>query len=146
MLLSLLGWKMANASFMIVCIQSPPRLLMKQDKESWPRRWLSCSWWGLEHFSLVFRDKGGQFIRQGQWSAKVNILRLADGYPNATINRQIQCTEPQIGTDRSEQTRQIPWVEGYWSGFGTPGRCGSGFWKVLEPRRKMFPVRTGTRC
>jgi len=142
--LSLLGWKTANTSFMIACIQSPSRLLMMQDQKSLTCRWLSCSGWGKEHVPLVFSYKGGRFIRKGQWCAKVNILRLTVGYLNATINRKTRNTEPEIGTDRSSQTRQIPWVDGYGSGFGPPRRCGSGFWTVLEPNRTVFPVPTRT--
>jgi len=75
---------------------------------------------------------------------KVNILRLAVRYPNASINRKTQNTELEIGTDRSSETRQNPQVGGYMSGFGPPRRCGSGFWTVLEPNETVFLVRTRT--
>jgi hypothetical protein len=106
--LSLWAWNMANTVFMIVCIQSPSRLLMMQDKKSLTRHWLSCSGWGTERVSLLFRYKGGWFIRKDQWCAKVNILRSTVGYLNATIHRKTRNTEPEIGPDRSSQTWQKP--------------------------------------
>jgi len=142
--LSLLGWNTANRSFMIVCIQLPSRLLMMQDQKSLTRCWLSFSGWGKERGSLVFSYKGCQFIRKGQWCANVNILRLTVGYLNVTINRKTWNTEPEIGTDGSSQTRQIPRVDGYGCGFGLQRRCGSGFWTVLKPNRIVLLVRTRT--
>jgi len=117
---------------------------MMQDHKSLTRRWLSCSGWGKERVSLVCSYKGCQFIRKGQWCAKVNILRLTVRYLNETINRNTRNTEPEIGTDGCSETRQNPRVDGYGSGFGPPRRCGSGFWTVLEPNRTVFPVRTRT--
>ena len=140
-LLSLLAWKTANTSFMIVCIQSPPRLLIKPDQKSWTRRWLSCSGWGIQRVSLVFSDKGGRFIWKGQSPAKVNILKLAVGNLNVTINRKTRNTEPEIGTDRSSQTRKNLRVDGYGSRSGTPRCYGSGFGTVLERNWTVFPVR-----
>jgi len=52
--------------------------------------------------------------------------------------------EPEIGTDGSSQTRQIPRVEGYGSGFGLPRVSCSGFWMGLEPNRPVFAVQTRT--
>jgi len=52
--------------------------------------------------------------------------------------------EPEIGTDRSSQTRRNPRVDGYGSRFGPPRVCGSGFWPVLEPNRPVFAVQTRT--
>jgi len=142
--LSLLGWNMANTPFMMVCMQSPSRLLMMQDQKSLTRHWLSCLGWGKERVSLVFSYKGGWFIRKGQWCAKVNILRLTVGYLNATINRKTRNTELDIGTDGSSQTRQHPRVDRYGFRFGPPRCCWSGVWTVLEQNRTVFPVRTRT--
>jgi len=61
-----------------------------------------------------------------------------------TINRKTRNTEPEIGTDRSSQTRENPRVDRYGSGFGPPRRCGSDFWTVLEPNRTVYPVQTRT--
>jgi len=121
---------------MIICIQSPSRLLMMQDQKSLTRRWLSCSGWSKDRVSLVFSYKGCRFIQKGQWCAKVNILRLTVGYLNATINRKTRNTEPVMGTNGSSKTRQNPWVE--WYG------CGWGFWIVLEPNRTVFPDQIQT--
>jgi len=129
---------------MIVCIQLPPRLLINQNHKSLTRRWLSCPGWGIEHVSLVFTFKGGQFIWKGQSRAKVNILCSADGYLNATMNGKPRNTEPEIGTDGSSQALQNPRVDGYGSGFGLPRCCGWGFWTVLESNRTVFPVQTRT--
>jgi len=120
--LSLLRWNTANTSFMIVCIQSPPRLPFMQEQKSLTHHWVSCSGWGRECVSLVFSYKRSRFIRKGQWCTKVNLSRLAVRYLNATINRKTWNTEPEIGTDGSSQTRQILRVDGYGSGFGPPRR------------------------
>jgi len=144
MLLSHLAWKTANTSFMIVCIQSPPGLLMKQDQKSSTRRWLSCSGWGMERVSFVFSHKGGPFIQNGQSPAKVNILRFELGYLNVTINRKTRNTEPKIETDRSSHTWQTQQVDRYGPGFGPPRRCGSGFWTVPEPTQTVVLVQTRT--
>jgi hypothetical protein len=142
--LSLLHIKAGYTSFMNVWIQLPLRLPKEQDQKSLTRRWLSFSGWGRERFSLVFDYKGGQYIRKGQQSTIVNILRLAMGYLNATINRISWIPELEIGTDGSRQTRENPRVDGYGSGFG-PLRCsGSGFWTGLEPNRTILAVRTWT--
>ena len=129
---------------MIVCIQSPSRLLMMQDHRSLTRRWLSCSGWGKERVTLVFGYKGGWLIWKGQWCAKVNIVRLTLGYLNATINRKTWNTQPEIRPDRSSQTRQNPRVDGYRSGLDPTRLCRSGFWTVEEPNQTIFPVRTWT--
>ena len=52
--------------------------------------------------------------------------------------------EPEIGPDGSSQTWRNPRVDGYWSGFGPPRVCGSGFWPVLEPNLPVFAVQTRT--
>jgi len=144
LLLSLLVWNTANTWFMIDCIRSPARLLMKQDQQSLTCRWLSCSGWGMECVSLVFRDNGSRFIRKGRWPAKVNILQLPVGYLNATINRKTRNAVQEIGTDGSSQSRQNMWIDGDGSGSGLPRSCGSGFRTVLEPNQPIVPVRTRT--
>jgi len=142
--LSLLHIKAAYTSFMNVWIQLPCRLPKEQDQKSLTSRWLSFSGWCRERFSPVFDYKGGQYIRKGQRSTNVNILRLAIGYLNATINRITRIPEPEIGTDGSSQTQQNPRVDGYGSGFGPPRCSGSGFWTGLEPNRTVLAVRTWT--
>jgi len=142
--LSRLHWNMANTPFMIICIQSPPRLPMIPEQKSMPRHWILCSGWGRERVSLVFSYKGSQFIRKGQWRTKVNILRSAVGYLNATMNRKTRNTELEIGTNGSSQTRHNPQVDRYESGFGLSRRSGSGFWMVLEQHRTVFAVSTQT--
>jgi len=144
MLLSLLLWNTANNSFMIVCIQSPPRLLMMQDQKSLTHCWLSCSGWTRERFSFVFSYKGGWFIRNWQWRAKVNILRLAAGYLNATMNWKLRNTEPEIGTDGSSQTRHHLQINGYRSGIGRPWYCGSEFWRFLNRTELFFRSEPGS--
>jgi len=98
MSLSLLLWNETNTAFMIVCIQSPPRLPMMIDQNWLTSRWLLWTGWGREHCSLDFVYKGGRWIRQGQCLTKVNILRLAIGYRYAMTKRNTQNTEPEIGT------------------------------------------------
>jgi len=51
-------------------------------------------------------------------------------------------TEPEIGTDMSDQTRRNPRVDGYGSGFGPPKVGRSGFWPGQEPNRPVFVVQT----
>jgi len=117
---------------MIVCIHSPPRLPMMQNQKSLTRHWLSCSGWGRELVSLAFGYKCSQLIRKGQWRTKVNILRLAVGYLNATMNRKTRNTEPEIATNGSTQTLQHQWIDRYRSRFGPPRGSNQGFWTVLE--------------
>jgi len=135
-ILSLLGWNMANTSFMIVCIQSASRLLMMQDQKSLMRRWLSCSGWGKERVSLVFSYNRGRFIWKGQWCAKVNILRLTVGYLNATIkdipetqNRRLEPT----GFAKPGKTRRLTGTGPGLAGQDTAGRVFGRFWKRTEP-------------
>jgi len=141
---SLLGGTMANTSFMIVWIQLPPRLPMMQNQNSLTRLWQLCSGWGRERVSLVYSYKGSWFTRKGQWCTRVNILQLALGYLNATINSKSRNTEPEIGTDWYSQTRQNLWVDWSRSGFGPPWRRGSGFWTVLELNWSVFEFWTWT--
>jgi len=112
---------------MIICIQSPPRLPMMQDRQSLTCRWLSCSGWGRLRVSTVFGHEGGRYIRKGHWLNNVNILRFVVEYLNETINRTTRNIEPEIGTDRSHQTQQNLWVEGYGFGFGPPRRSALAF-------------------
>jgi len=142
--LSVLRWNTANPSLMIVCIQSPSRILIMPDQKSLTWLWLSSSGWGKKPVSLVFSYKGGRFIQKCHWCAKVNILQLTVGYLNATINRRTRNKYPEIRTDRSSQTRQHPRVDTYGSGYGLPIRCWLGFWTVLEPNRTVFPAGTQT--
>jgi len=134
----------ADTSFMNVYIQLPLWLPKVQDQKSSTHRWLSCSGWGREWFSLVFDQKGGQYIRKGQWYTNVKILRWAIGNLNATRNRNTRIPEPEIGTDGCSQTWQDPQVDEYGSGFGPPRCSGSGYWTGLEPNRTVSAVRTRT--
>jgi len=129
---------------MNVYIQLPLRLPKVQDQKSSTRHWLSFSGWGREQFSLVFDHKGGQYIRKGQRYTNVNILQLARGYLNATMNGNNGIPEPEIGTNRSSQTRQNTRVDGYGSGFGPLGCSESGFCTGLEANRTLFAVRART--
>jgi len=142
--LFLLRIKAADTSFMNVQIQLPLRLPKVQDQKSSTRRWLSFSGWGRERFSLVFDHKGGRYFRNGQQYTNVNILRLAIGYLNGTINRDTRIPELEIGTDGSGQTRQNLRVDRYGSGFGPPRCSRSGFWTGLEPNWTVLAVRTQT--
>jgi hypothetical protein len=141
---SLLLWNMANTAFMIICIQLPPRLLIMQDQKLLMHRWLSCSGLGKNHVCLVFRYKGGRFIWKRQWLLKVNILQLAVGYLNATINWKTQNPKPENGTDRYRQTRHNLRIDGYGSGFGLPRWFRLGCWTVRELNQKVFSVPTWT--
>jgi len=104
--LSLLHWNTAHIPFMIVWIQSPPGLVMMQEQKLLIHHCLSYSGWGRECVSLAFSYKGSRFIPKEQRSTKVNILRLAVGYVNATINRKTRNTELEIVTNGSIHTRQ----------------------------------------
>ena len=126
---------------MIICIQLPRKLLMMQDQKSLMHCWVSCSELHRKRVLLVFSYQGGRCVQERQWHAKVNILRLALGYPNATINRKTRNTEPEIGTDGSSQIRQNAQVDRYGSTFGPPRRCRSCFRTVVELNRTIWPVR-----
>ena len=94
--------------------------------------------------SLVLHHNGGQYIRKGQQYSNVNILRLAIGFLNATINRYTRIPEPEIRTDGSSETRQHWRIDGYGSGFGPPRCSRSGFWKGLDTNRTVLAVRSRT--
>jgi len=142
--LSLLHMNAAYTSFMNVCIQLPLRSPKMQEQKSLTRRWLSFSGWARERFSLVFGYKGAQCIRKGQQYMNVNILRLAIGYLNETINRTTWKPEPEIPTDGTSQTWQHQQADWFRSGFGPPRCSGSGFWMGLEPNRTVLVVWTRT--
>jgi hypothetical protein len=140
--LSLLLINAAYISFMNVCIQFPLRLPKMQDQYSLTRRWLSVSGLLRECFSLVFDDKGWQYIRKGQWYTDVNIFQLAIEWLSATITRKTRKPEPEIGTNRSSQTPRTRWVDWYGSGFCLR-RCSTlGFWTGLEPNWTVLAVGT----
>jgi len=124
--LSLLVINAVYTSFMNICIQFPLRLPKMQDQRSLTRCWLSFSGCGRDRVSLVFDFKDGQFIGIGHEHTNVNILGLAIGYVNATINRKTRKQEQEIETDGSCQTRKNQWVNEHWSGFGLPRLSGSG--------------------
>jgi len=138
MSLSPLRWNRANTSFMIVAIQSPPPLPMIQEQQSLIRHRLSCSGWGMERVSVVLSFTGRRFTQNGQWSTKVNIVRFAVGYLNASINRKTRNTEPEIGINGSGQTMQDLQVDRYGSGFAPPVPSGSRPWTDLEPHRTIL--------
>jgi len=98
MSLSLLLINVAFTSFINICIQSPLRLLKMPHQQSLRRCWLWFSGWGRERISRLVDYTGGQFVRKEQWHTKVNILRLAVGCLNVSINRPTrnpnQCLEP----------------------------------------------------
>jgi hypothetical protein len=129
---------------MNICIQLPLRLPKMPDQKSLTRRWFSFAGSGRECISLVFDFKGGQYIRKRQWYSNDNILRLAIGYLNATINWNARRPEPDIGPDGSSQTRHNSPVGGFGSEFGPPRCSGSGFCTALEPNQTIFAVRIWT--
>ena len=129
---------------MNICIQLPLILPRMQDQKSLTRRWLSFSEWGTECVSLVFGYKGSQYIRKGQRYTNVNILQLAVGCLNGTINRKAQIPEPEIATARLSETHEIPRVDRHGCGFGPPRCSGSGFCTGLEQNWMAFAVRTWT--
>jgi hypothetical protein len=142
--LALLHIKAAYTSFMNVCIKLPLRLPKVQDQKPLTCGWLSFSGWGRERFSRLFDNKGGQFIRKGQWYTYVNMLRLAIRYLNVTVNRNTRKREQKIGTDRSGQPRPNLWVDVYGSGFGLPWYSRSDFWTGLELNGTVLAVGTQT--
>jgi len=115
-----------------------------QDHQLLTLHWRSFSGWGRERLCTCLLYKGCQYIRKYQCSTIVNTLQLTVWYLNATINRKTWNAEPEIGPDRSSQTRQNLQVEKYRAGFWPPRTSGSGFWTVLEPNQTIFPVHTRT--
>jgi hypothetical protein len=68
---------------------------------------------------------------------------------NSTISEcdhkcETRNADPEIGTERSIQTRQMLCVEGYGSRFGPLRVSWSGFWTGLEQKRPVFAVQTRT--
>jgi len=144
MSVSLLFIIVAYNTFLNVCFQLPLRLPKMQHQKSLTRRWLSTSGWGWEGFSVVSDYEGVQRIRKGQWCTRVNIVRLAIGYLNATRNGNTWKRELGIRTVGSSQTRHYPQVDGYWSALGPPRRSGLCCWTGLELNRTDVVVRTWT--
>jgi hypothetical protein len=144
MSLSLLGWNLANMSFMIICIWSPPRLPIMQEQKSVTHHWLSSSAWGRECVSLVCSYIGSRLIQKGQWRTKVNILQLAVRYLIATVNGETRHTETELWPYRSSRNSASRWVDQCRSAIEPP-RCSSpGFWIVLTPNETIFGVQTRT--
>ena len=106
--------------------------------------WRSFSEWGSERLSTCLLYEGCQYIRKWQCGTIVDILKLTVGYLNTTIRRKTRNAEPEIGTNRSSQTRQNPQVEVYQSGFGSPRRSRTAFCTGLELNWPIFRVRTWT--
>jgi hypothetical protein len=129
---------------MIVCNQSPPRLVMMQDQKQLTHHWLSCSGWGREHVSVICSYKDGHMIWEGQWCATVNIFRSTVEYVNATVKRITRNAEPEIGIAGACGIRHNLQADWYGSGFGPPSRNESGFCTVLELNWTVLPVRVRT--
>jgi hypothetical protein len=142
--LSLLLINAACTLFMNVCIQLALSLPKMQDQQSLTCCWLEFSGWGRECVLLVFDYKGGQYIRKRQWCTTGNILRLAVGYLNATMNRKPQTLQLGIGADGARQKRQSLRVDRYGSSSGPTRCCWLGFWTGYKPNWKMLaiPIRT----
>lgn len=91
-----------------------------------------------------FDHKASEYIRKGQWPTKINILRLAVQYLNATINRSTTKPEPVIGTDCTMHTRQTLRVHNYRSGFEQPRSITSGFRMGFHRNWNVLAVQTCT--
>jgi len=141
--LLLLSIKEANTSVMTSCNQCPLWLPRMQDLKSLTLHWRSFPGWCREHFSTYFNHKGSRFMQKEHRRTIVNILWLTVRYLNTTINRTYRNAKPDIGPDRSSQTRQNPRVDGYGAGSGPPRSSRSGSWTVLEPNQTVFPVQSG---
>ena len=129
---------------MAVCKLSPVRLPRIHDQQLLTLCWRSFSRWLSEHVFVCFDHYGDQYNKKRLQRTKVKILWLTVEYPNATIDRKTWKAELDIGTDRSSQTWQNPWVDWYWSGFGPPWGNRLGFWTGLEPNRSIVEVQTRT--
>jgi len=141
MSLSLLPLKEANISVMTICYQSPIRLPNMQDRKSLMLRWCSFPGWGGERASPFLDFEGGQYIQKEQWHTIVDILWFTVRYLKVTMNTTTWNTEPEIGPDRSSQTRRNPWVHGYGWMFPLPRRSGSGCRTGLESNWPIFQLR-----
>ena len=71
-------------------------------------------------------------------------LLLTVGYLNATIYGTMKNADPEIGPNRSSQTRHIPRVDRYESGFRWTRSSGSDCWTVLAPNQAvlLLPILT----
>jgi len=115
-----------------------------EDLKSLTLHWRSFPGCRRERLSTYSDHKGGQFFQKEHRRTIVNILRLTVRYLNVTIYRTTRNAKPEIGPDRSSQTRQNPWVDGYGARFGTPRSSWSGLWTVLKPKWTIFLVQTRT--
>jgi len=141
-LIPLLPIEEANTSFMNVCNQSPLSVPKLQYQKLLMLHWGLFPGWGREHVSQFFDYKGGQYMQKGERCTIVNISLLTVGYLNVTINRTSWNAEPEIGPNRYSKPRQHLQVDGYRSHFGPPRSSALCFWKGMEPKWPIFPVRT----
>jgi len=146
MSLLVLPIKHANTSVMTIRNLWPLRLPKMQDQKLLTLCWRSFSGWCREHLSPFFAYKGSHYIQKDHRGTIINLLRLIEGYLNATINTTTRNAEPEIVLDGSSQTRQNPRLDGYGAGFGPPRSHGLCFWMVLELNQTVFPVHTRTCC
>ena len=115
-----------------------------QDHPLLTLHWRSFSEWGRERLSTCFLYKGCEYIRKWQCHTLVNILQFTVGYKNASTNRKIWNSEPEIGTGGASQTRLNRLVDGSGSRFGPPRATGLGFWTALQLNQHIFTVQTRT--
>jgi len=152
--LSLSPIQVAYTSFIIVCNQLPLSLPKMPDQILLTLHWLSFWGWGRGCISLVFDYKGSKYIQKRQWRTNLNIMQLAVGYQNATMNRnpknQNQRLEPtglaKLGkTTRLEGTdprfvcrEAVGQVDG-WVSNGTNLDFGPNpeHWQVTQTRCKQ---------
>jgi len=129
---------------MTICNQCLLWLPRMQDLKSLTLHWRSFPGWGREHLSTYFDHKGGQYIQKQHRHTIVDISRFTVGYLNATMYRTTWNAKREIGPNGSSQTRRNPRVDAYRAGYWLPRSSRSGFWKVPEPNRTVFPVQTWT--
>jgi len=87
---------------------------------------------------FIFWSERRPVLPKEHWHTLINMLRLAAGYHNATINWTTHNAEQEIGPDRSTQSRRNPHVFGHGSGFGPPRNRVSGFGRVWNQTHLFF--------
>jgi len=127
---------------MDTCDQGPLRLPKMQDHQLLTVHWRSLSGWGRERLSTCLLYNGCQYIRKWQCSDILDILQLAVGFLNATINWKTWNTGLEIGPDGSSQTQRDTPVARFGAVFGPPRSSRLCVWTVLEPNRSVVPVQT----
>jgi hypothetical protein len=76
---------------------------------------------------MILSHKCSGFIQKQQWRTKVNILRLAVGYFNVTVNRTPETQNRRLELTAQANRRKAHWLTGTCQGLPRQDRLGQVF-------------------